>query len=115
MFLLTPEQMADALYTLPEYDTQITIGDPSLPLSKPKLSSWTTRSDGLLQTPQTKISEGIKVFAMDCEMVTTEDGSTLARVSVVNEKCQVVYDTLVMPEKPITDYLTQYASFRLFV
>ena len=107
MFLLTPEQMSDALYTLPEYTSSIPINDPSLPLVKPKLSQWTTRTDDILQTPQSKISEGIKCFAMDCEMVTTEDGSTLARVSVVNEKCEVVYDTLVMPEKKITDYLTQ--------
>lgn len=37
----------------------------------------------------------------------TEDGSELTRVSVVDSKGTRVYDSLVKPDKPITDYLTR--------
>lgn len=40
----------------------------------------------------------------------TEDGSELTRVSVVDSKGLRVYDSLVKPDKPITDYLTRYSG-----
>ena len=44
--------------------------------------------------------------------VKTEDGSELARVTIVNRKCEAVYDSFVLPEKPIVDYATRYSPFR---
>ena len=40
----------------------------------------------------------------------TEDGSELARLSLVDQKGVRVYDKLVKPAKPITDYLTRYVT-----
>lgn len=51
-----------------------------------------------------------KAFAVDCEMVQTDEGKELARVCVVDYWTrEVVYDQLVKPARPILDYLTQYA------
>ncbi|XP_017048627.1 small RNA degrading nuclease 5 [Drosophila ficusphila] len=51
------------------------------------------------------------MFGVDCEMCQTEAGvNELTRISIVNEKYQTVYETLVMPNNRITDYLTQYSG-----
>jgi len=58
-------------------------------------------------------SEGnpkMPLFAIDCEMVDTQNGSELARVSIVNEKLECVYDTFVKPEGVVLDYLTKYSG-----
>ncbi|XP_065066295.1 uncharacterized protein LOC135692165 isoform X1 [Rhopilema esculentum] len=51
-----------------------------------------------------------RVFAIDCEMCLSAGGHELTRVSVVNEDCEVLYDTFVKPKAAITDYLTQYSG-----
>ncbi|KAK6620030.1 hypothetical protein RUM44_006430 [Polyplax serrata] len=50
------------------------------------------------------------VFALDCEMVYTRLGYELARVTVVNLKKEVVYDTLVKPKYPVECYNTFYSG-----
>ena len=51
------------------------------------------------------------LFGLDCEMVKTSTGnSELARVSIVNEEGENVYETMVCPEGDIIDYLTQYSG-----
>ena len=50
------------------------------------------------------------MFAIDCEMVATEKGSELARISIVTEDFECVYDTYVKPDNPITDYRTKYSG-----
>jgi len=47
---------------------------------------------------------------MDCEMVQTKQGLELARISLVGWDGETIYDTLVKPENPITDYLTPYSG-----
>lgn len=51
------------------------------------------------------------VFDLQSE---TSDGE-LARVTLVNEKCQRVYDTLVKPYAAIKNYKTEYGIAYLFV
>ncbi|KAA8896389.1 hypothetical protein FN846DRAFT_783696 [Sphaerosporella brunnea] len=53
---------------------------------------------------------GKTIYSIDCEMVTTADGMELARISVIDWDGNVVYDQLVKPDKPITDYLTIYSG-----
>lgn len=44
---------------------------------------------------------------MDCEFVKSYKGKDiLARVSLINFKGEVLYDTVVLPEEPIADYIT---------
>ncbi|XP_067673721.1 RNA exonuclease 5-like [Haliotis asinina] len=51
------------------------------------------------------------LFSIDCEMcLTTAQENELTRVSVINEKLETVYDTLVKPFNRITNYLTQYSG-----
>lgn len=50
------------------------------------------------------------MFGLDCEMCITRVGSELTRISVVNEKHEVVYESLVKPYNSITDYVTRYSG-----
>jgi RNA exonuclease 4 len=57
-----------------------------------------------------------KAIAIDCEMVGVGDDSResiLARVSLVNQLNQCVYDKYVIPREPITDYRTHVSGVRL--
>lgn len=51
---------------------------------------------------------------LDCEMVGVGDekASALARCSIVNHEGDVLYDVYVKPDKPITDYRTQWSGIR---
>uniref|UniRef100_A0A1B6CG47 Exonuclease domain-containing protein n=1 Tax=Clastoptera arizonana TaxID=38151 RepID=A0A1B6CG47_9HEMI len=50
------------------------------------------------------------VFSIDCEMVYTTIGMELARVSVVDINCRIIYDNYVKPSNPIVDYITRYSG-----
>uniref|UniRef100_A0A7E4VM09 Exonuclease domain-containing protein n=1 Tax=Panagrellus redivivus TaxID=6233 RepID=A0A7E4VM09_PANRE len=51
------------------------------------------------------------IFVIDCEMCRGRDGSSLlTRISVVDESARIIFDTLVKPDEPISDYLTQYSG-----
>ncbi|KAH9509754.1 RNA exonuclease 1 [Bulinus truncatus] len=51
-----------------------------------------------------------KVYSLDCEMVYTKAGLELARVTVVGEDCNTVYETLVRPDTDIIDYNTRFSG-----
>ena len=56
-----------------------------------------------------------KVIAMDCEMVGVgDDGkdSILARVSIVNQFSDCIYDKYVIPTEKVTDYRTKVSGVR---
>ena len=59
-------------------------------------------------------SKTVPPVALDCEMVGVGDEKTsaLARCSIVNHDGEVVYDVYVKPDKPITDYRTQWSGIR---
>lgn len=51
------------------------------------------------------------MFGLDCEMCKVVSGRhEVARVSIVNEQYQSVYETLVRPELQIMDYLTPWSG-----
>lgn len=54
----------------------------------------------------------VKVFALDCEMVQVEGGtSALARATLVDVRTgAVALDLLVKPRRPVTDYLTRFSG-----
>jgi len=47
------------------------------------------------------------VYALDCEMCYTTQGLELTRVTVIDEDCNVIHETLVKPQNPIIDYNTR--------
>ena len=61
-----------------------------------------------LQRENGGLTAGRTVLALDCEMCQVEGNEyALTRISVIDWDGRVVMDELVMPNKPITDYLTQ--------
>lgn len=60
---------------------------------------------------QGSMTAGREVLAIDCEMcMTGENEFSLTRISIVDWGGDVVLDELVKPDKPITDYVTQYSG-----
>lgn len=51
-----------------------------------------------------------KILALDCEMVRTDFGLELARITVINFNCDVLMDEFVKPTNPIRDYNTQFSG-----
>lgn len=52
-----------------------------------------------------------KLYAIDCEMCNAAGNEqVLTRISVVDSNLEVVYDTLVKPDVPIVDYVTQFSG-----
>lgn len=72
-------------------------------IQKETLGEWVdTKPD-----PSENVSH---IYGLDCEMCMSEKGLVLTRVSVINFQTQTIYDELVKPDVPITDYLTQYSG-----
>ncbi|XP_065224759.1 RNA exonuclease 5 isoform X2 [Planococcus citri] len=58
-----------------------------------------------------EVSDTSPLFGIDCEMCqTTAKENELARVTIVNEKSEVVYESLVKPYNKITDHLTKFSG-----
>ncbi|KAF3928076.1 hypothetical protein AA313_de0202711 [Arthrobotrys entomopaga] len=56
------------------------------------------------------ILEGYTLYSLDCEMVKTESGPTLARISIIDWDGKVILDELVKPNEPVQDYLTVFSG-----
>lgn len=86
-------------------------------------ANWSTLCNVLAPTKATNATEKHRKqtstgpIAIDCEMVGIgENGKDhmLARVSIVNERGEVILDKYVKPTEPIVDYRTQYSGIRPF-
>ncbi|KAL2406779.1 putative exonuclease [Exophiala dermatitidis] len=80
-------------------DTDVSVSEPSTN------SNTSSRSD------DDALTQGLKPYAVDCEMVLTEDDKhSLARISVVDWHGKTVMDKYVKPALPIKNYFTQYSG-----
>lgn len=50
------------------------------------------------------------LVSVDCEMTMSDKGYELGRVSILSHNGKVLYDKIVLPENPITNYLTEYSG-----
>lgn len=89
-YLMTLSDMAEDNYPLPDRDQQ----DFSYSM-----------------TAYDKVTDDSPVYAVDCEMcMTGPNRQELTRISVVDEKLNIVLDTLVKPKNKIIDYVTRYSG-----
>ncbi|KAF0515863.1 ribonuclease H70 [Gigaspora margarita] len=103
--LLTHEQMRDNFYPIPTCIAKD---------SKPLPPGWIEIHYPEYQFPYQKqyLDEKVdlKILAIDCEMCITADGPALTRVSIIDDKLKVVYDSYVKPDLPIINYLTEFSG-----
>ncbi|KAF4597919.1 REXO1/REXO3 family protein [Pleurotus pulmonarius] len=101
-FILSVEQMIENDYPIPSY-----------------MADTFQKSPGWVETPEYKpepLDDGVdrpkqRIYALDCEMCMTEDGKELTRICIIDYYTGIViYDQLVKPSKPITDYLTRWSG-----
>lgn len=60
---------------------------------------------------QESLTNGYKVYAVDCEMVLTDDEKySLARISIIDCTRKTVLDKYVRPPLPIKNYFTQFSG-----
>lgn len=120
-FLLSSEDLHENEFTIHPANL-ITDEEKDLNLKRRRIAKQLEDS-GWMDTAVTELSQadvpdsevqrgsltlGRTVLALDCEMCLVEGGeSALTRISIVNWDGEVVMDELVMPDRPITDYLTQ--------
>ncbi|KAI0697772.1 hypothetical protein BC835DRAFT_1269867 [Cytidiella melzeri] len=94
-YLLTREQMIENDYPIPSY-----------------IADTFEKPEGWIETPEPSgdIADA-RILAIDCEMCQTDDGKQLARVCIIDYTSGIViFDKLVKPTKPITDYLTRWSG-----
>ncbi|KAL4073757.1 hypothetical protein J3A83DRAFT_4090781 [Scleroderma citrinum] len=103
LYLLTLEQMIENDYPIPSYMADIFEKPPGW------VETPEPGHESILVLPAQK--QRPRLYAIDCEMCMTEDGKELTRVCIIDyESGIVVYDKLVKPPKPVTDYLTRWSG-----
>lgn len=90
--LLSPVEMVEENFPMPNYYPNFL---PGYVHSRKTYSTPTARSP---------------IYAIDCEMCLAKNRQVLTRISIVDEHIRVVFDTLVKPDAPITDYLTRFSG-----
>ena len=100
--LLSYQQLVENEYPLPPLETDT--GTESLESDYVMLGTWPAHPI------ESNVDSSYPLFAIDCEMVKTEGGSELARVSVINEDLACIYTSLVKPDKLVLDYLTRFSG-----
>ncbi|KAF3938403.1 hypothetical protein ABW19_dt0200528 [Dactylella cylindrospora] len=110
--LLSLEDMIENEY--PVHEAYFTAnGDIPVEVPKDRPEDWVeTDLEGAPErvVESGSILEGYTIYALDCEMVKTKEGPSLARVSIVGWDGKVVLDELVKPEEEVEDYLTPFSG-----
>ncbi|EPS41004.1 hypothetical protein H072_5113 [Dactylellina haptotyla CBS 200.50] len=108
--ILSPEDLVENEYPL--HSTHSKSADSS-EQSIPMAEGW-LETDLSATPPRTfesgSVLEGYTLYSLDCEMVKTASGPTLARISLINWDGDVVLDELVKPAEEIEDYLTAFSG-----
>lgn len=97
--ILSPQQLADNNYPLHPKTSELLQYTP-VELKE----GWVDTEEGLESD-----KEG-NIFGMDCEMCETAKGLVVTRITVVGFDNTTLYDELVKPIEPITNYLTQFSG-----
>lgn len=93
-FLLTPQQLLENEYPVPSW-----------------MSEASQLDDTWLQIPEYTGTGKDRILALDCEMCITTAGRELTHVCIIDfETGEKLYDELVLPSAPITDYLTRFSG-----
>ncbi|KAK2461339.1 hypothetical protein APHAL10511_006866 [Amanita phalloides] len=102
-YVLQAEQMVENDYPVPSYISDVFQYTPEWRHTPaPARPLVSDAGEGILRR---------RIYAIDCEMCLTEDGKELTRVCVIDYYTgKVVYDQLVKPSKPVTDYLTRWSG-----
>ncbi|KHN75512.1 Putative RNA exonuclease NEF-sp [Toxocara canis] len=98
--LMSVEQMANLSYPFP--------GDAELD-SRGLLSRYRIRAT---KEKYFAVKADSPLFAIDCEMCVSDNNGPRehTRITLVDEQCNVVIDTLVKPYDQITDYVTKFSG-----
>jgi RNA exonuclease 1 len=76
-----------------------------------RVETWESGSPPESEIEAGSLTAGRDILAMDCEMcMTGEHEFSLTRISLVSWDGSVVLDELVKPDKPITNYVTQFSG-----
>ncbi|XP_059167070.1 RNA exonuclease 1 homolog [Physella acuta] len=68
------------------------------------------KTDDLTGYVKTRPGQDHHIYSLDCEMVYTKAGMELARVTIIGEDCEIVYEKLVKPYTDIIDYNTRFSG-----
>ncbi|XP_069935628.1 putative exonuclease GOR [Cherax quadricarinatus] len=68
---------------------------------------------GFINTSLNQSLTAKAIYAIDCEMLYTKTGMDVAAISIVDSECQLVYETLILPESPIVDYNTGHSGLTM--
>ena len=98
-FVLTAGDMSDMVYPLPTLKDDGTLEIEEGFVTTQPAGQGIARATGYYP-----------YLALDCEFCYTEEGLQLTRVSVVKEDGEIVYDKLVKPSTPITNYNTEHSG-----
>lgn len=102
-YTLTPAEMIDHNYPVPVEDKDGSLRCPEgYVATQPAIKPADDAGDAG--------AKHFSLLAMDCEMCYTEKGLELTRATFLSESGLVVYDELVLPPRPITDFNTRHSG-----
>eukprot|EP01083_Nonionella_stella_P092944 260302_1 len=91
-------------------DVSVSVTDESTPKSDADLSGSDLDDVKMEMNGCADSDSPPHMVAIDCEMVTTENGLELARCTLVDENGATIYDKLCKPTATITNYNTLYSG-----